>query len=117
MKRTFGLAALCAALLAGVGAAAQKVQDDKRPARQRDAATLFAKSCASCHGKDGRAQTFKAKFNRARDLTDASWQREAGDERIANSIANGRGKMPEFGKKLSQPEVDSLVAYVRGLKK
>ena len=118
MKRTIRLAALCAALLAGLGAAAaQKDGNDKQPARTRDAATLFAKNCASCHGKDGRAQTFKAKFNHARDRSDAAWQREAGDERVANSITNGRGKMPKFGKKLSPPEIDSLVAYVRGLKK
>jgi len=30
---------------------------------------------------------------------------------------NGKGKMPAYGKKFSEPEIDSLVAYVRGLKK
>jgi cbb3-type cytochrome c oxidase subunit III len=118
MKQTIKHAALCAALLAGLGAAAaQKDHSDKQPARSRDAATLFAKNCASCHGQDGRARTLKAKFNHARDLTDAAWQREAGDERITNSISNGRGKMPKFGKKLSPSEIDSLAKYVRGLKK
>jgi mono/diheme cytochrome c family protein len=28
----------------------------------RSAAELYAKHCASCHGKDGRAKTFKAKL-------------------------------------------------------
>ncbi|HYY58772.1 MAG TPA: c-type cytochrome, partial [Pyrinomonadaceae bacterium] len=64
---------------------------------ERDAPTLFAKSCSTCHGKDGRAKTFKAKFNKARNLTDAEWQASVSDERIFNSITNGRGKkMPAF---------------------
>lgn len=80
------------------------------------AAELYAKRCASCHGKDGRAKTFKAKFNHARNLTDAAWHDSVSDERIFNSIMNGRGKMPSFSKKLSQQEIESLVAYVRSLK-
>lgn len=84
---------------------------------ERSAASLFAGSCASCHGKDGRSKTFKAKFNHARDLTDPQWQASVSDERIVNSITNGRGKMPRFGKKMSEAEIDSLLSFVRGLKK
>ena len=87
------------------------------PQEKREAAALFKDKCASCHGKDGRAKTFKAKFNGARDLTDARWHDEVTDERVFNSITNGRGKMPAFGKKLTDAEVESLVAFVRGLKK
>ncbi|HEU4594577.1 MAG TPA: c-type cytochrome [Pyrinomonadaceae bacterium] len=82
-----------------------------------DAAALFAKHCAKCHGKDGRAKTLKAKFNKARDLTDARWQKHASDERIFNSITQGGGKMPAFKKKLSSAQIERLVVYVRGLKK
>ena len=85
--------------------------------RPAGAAELYLKKCASCHGKDGRAKTFKAKFNSARNLTDPQWQAEVSDERIFNSITNGRGKMPSFGKKLSEAEINSLVVYVRRLKK
>ena len=80
------------------------------------AAELFAKNCVTCHGRDGRAKTFKAKFNHARNLTDPEWQGRVSDERIFNSIMNGKSKMPAFGKKLSEQEIDSLVAYVRALK-
>lgn len=84
----------------------------------REARAIFEGKCATCHGKDGRAKTLKAKFNKARDLTDAAWQAEVSDERIYNSIANGRGKkMPAFAKKLSPVELEELVAHVRGLKK
>ena len=83
---------------------------------QRSAATLYAKQCASCHGKDGRAKTFKAKFNQARNLTEPGWQEAVSDERIFNSIANGRGKkMPGFTKKLSEAEINSLVLLVRSM--
>jgi mono/diheme cytochrome c family protein len=83
----------------------------------RSAAELYTKHCASCHGKDGQAKTVKAKFNHARDLTDPAWQEKANDERLFNTIMNGKRKMPGFGKKLSEQEIDSLVSYVRSLKR
>jgi cytochrome c oxidase cbb3-type subunit III len=84
---------------------------------QRSAATLYSKHCASCHGKDGRSKTFKAKFNHARNLTEQGWQDAVSDERIFNSIANGRGgKMPAFSKKMNEAEIDSLVLLVRRLR-
>ena len=82
-----------------------------------DERAVFAKNCATCHGKDGRAKTFKGKFKHARDLTDAEWQGRVSDERIFNSINNGKGKMPGFSKKLSESQIDALVGYVRQLKK
>jgi len=81
------------------------------------AAELYARNCASCHGKDGRAKTLKGKLKHARDFTDPAWQGRVGDERLFNSIMNGKGKMPSYSKKLSEQEIDSLVAYVRAFKK
>src|SRR6266446_850679 len=82
-----------------------------------DVGSLYNKKCAECHGKDGRSKSFKGKLTHARDLTDAEWQQRVSDERIYNSIANGKGKMPPFGKKLSEAEINSLAKYVRDLKK
>jgi mono/diheme cytochrome c family protein len=82
-----------------------------------DAAQPYAKQCASCHGKDGRAKTIKGKLKHARNLADAEWQEKVSDERIFNSIMNGKEKMPAFGKKLSQEQIEALVAYVRAFKK
>ncbi len=89
---------------------------EKSLPNNQDAKALFAKDCATCHGKDGQAKTFKAKFNHARNLTDATWQADVTDEHLFNSISNGRGKMPAFGKKLSEAEINALVTYVRSLK-
>jgi len=73
----------------------------------------------SCHGNDGKAQTSKGKFSHARNLTDAQWQTDVSDERIFNSIMNGRnvrGNMPAFSDKLKENDVNALVNYVRSFK-
>jgi mono/diheme cytochrome c family protein len=81
------------------------------------ASALFARHCAKCHGKDGRAKGTRARAKRTRNLTDPQWQDRVTDERIFNTINNGKKRMPGFGKKLSESEVDSLVQYVRGLQR
>ena len=86
---------------------------------QRSAPRTYRRYCVSCHGNDGRGKTSKGRFSHARDLTDAQWQADVSDERIFNSIMNGRnvrGNMPSFSNKLKDQEVDSLVTFVRGLK-
>src|SRR5215213_7787422 len=73
----------------------------------RPAAQVYRRYCVSCHGSDGRAKTSKGKFSHARDIADAQWQDEVSDERIFNSIMNGRnvrGNMPGFSNKINQQE-------------
>lgn len=91
----------------------------QRNNRPRTAAELYARHCVSCHGTDGRAKTSKGKFSHARDLTDGKWHDDVTDERIFNSIMNGRnvrGNMPAFSDKLNEKEVESLVSFVRKFK-
>ena len=110
--------ALVLTLMAGsVGSGTVSVDPQKDATGSSSAAAIYGKRCASCHGKDGRAKTFKGKLRSARNLADPQWQADVSDERIFNSITNGRGKMPGFGKKLSEADINSLVSYVRGLKK
>ncbi|HJU55842.1 MAG TPA: cytochrome c [Pyrinomonadaceae bacterium] len=82
-----------------------------------DAPALFKDNCAKCHGKEGRAKGFKAKLAGVRNLTDAKWHESVTDERIFNSIANGRNRMPAFGKKFTDAQIAALVAFVRSLRK
>jgi mono/diheme cytochrome c family protein len=82
-----------------------------------DARALYDKKCAECHGKDGQSHTFRGKHTHSRDLSDPQWQNQVTDERIYNSISNGKNKMPAFSKKLSEEEMNSLVTFVRNLKK
>ena len=85
----------------------------------RPASQLYRRHCVSCHGNDGKARTSKGRFSHARDFTDAQWQTDVSDERIFNSIMNGRnvrGNMPAFSDKLNEKEVNSLVTFVRAFK-
>jgi mono/diheme cytochrome c family protein len=85
----------------------------------RPASQLYRRYCVSCHGNDGKSKTSKGRFSHARDLTDAEWQSDVSDERIFNSIMNGRnvrGNMPAFSNKLNEKEAESLVTFVRSLK-
>jgi mono/diheme cytochrome c family protein len=120
MKRVAQLTA-CAAALALVVAVAAIARGAQAHGKQTttpiNPAVTYAKNCATCHGKDGRSKTFKGKHKGTRDLTDAQWQADVTDERVFNSISNGKGKMPAFRKKLTTEQIESLVAYVRGLKK
>jgi mono/diheme cytochrome c family protein len=115
MMRTYSVAFLIASmLLVCVSAAANQGNDKSSGAQQ-----LYARHCASCHGADGRARTSKGRFGHARDLTDAKWHDDVTDERIFNSIMNGRsvrGNMPAFSDKLSEKDADELVRYVRKFK-
>lgn len=120
MKRTLQLAAVTVALAffaVAVASASGGAQRGGQTPTAINPAVTFSKNCATCHGKDGRANTFKSKHHvHARNLTDPKWQADASDERIFNVISNGKGKMPSFKRKLTTEQITSLVAYVRGLK-
>ena len=119
MMRSFSIAFLIASillvsLLVTLPVAARQPARNPRPAPQ-----LYRRYCVSCHGSDGRSTTSKGKYSHARDLTDAQWHDDVTDERLFNSIMNGRnvrGNMPSFSKKLNEREVDSLVNFVRKFK-
>lgn len=82
----------------------------------------FNKTCAKCHGEDGKGQTKVGQKLGCRDYTDAKVQADLKDEAATKAIKEGL-KSPE-DKTLMKPfdtlsddEVKALVAYVRGLKK
>ncbi len=112
LMRMYALALAVVVSLAGF--VRESRGDNLRPATQ-----TYRRYCVSCHGSDGKAKTSKGKYSHARDLTDAQWHATVSDERIFNSIMNGRnqrGNMPAFADKLNEKEVNSLVSFVRRLK-
>lgn len=121
MNKNLRYFALAGAVLISAGLWLHPISTPSSAARESrvvpDASGLYNKQCAECHGKDGRGRTFRGKHTHARDLTDAQWQDQVTDERFYNSISKGKGKMPAFSKKLSDAEIDSLVTFVRNLKK
>src|SRR5262249_59015707 len=80
----------------------------KPPELRADAAQglhLFLMNCAHCHGEDARG-------DEGPDLHDL----HRSDARIHEVISAGiRGEMPSFGKKLGDPDVRQLIAYLRTL--
>ncbi len=78
-------------------------------ARAEDAAALFQKKCAMCHGKDGKGTPSGQKMG-AKDLTAV----KASEADLEKVIANGKGKMTAFKGKLSDDEIKSVAKYVKG---
>jgi mono/diheme cytochrome c family protein len=69
---------------------------------------LFLTSCAHCHGKNGDGDG----PDEGEDLHGLG----KSDARIASVVKNGiKGKMPKFGSKLSEADVQALIAYVQSL--
>jgi mono/diheme cytochrome c family protein len=108
------VATLCLFAIAGI---ALRILSANVSASAGDAGTTYNAKCAKCHGSDGRGKTFRGKHTHARDLTDGGWQNDVTDERLFNSISNGRGKMPAFKKSLNENQIDELVSYVRRLRR
>jgi mono/diheme cytochrome c family protein len=86
-----------------------------------DAAEIYGKKCATCHGKDGKAQTTMGKKLGVKDLTDAKVQADSKDDKWAKSISEGvkddKGKVVMAASKGVTPEeVKALVKICRDFK-
>jgi mono/diheme cytochrome c family protein len=86
-----------------------------------DAAALYGKSCASCHGKDGKGDTKMGKKSGARDYTTAEgqkWSDAEGVKAVLEGVKDGdKSKMKGFADKVTEAEAKELVAYIRAFKK
>lgn len=74
---------------------------------------LYNKKCSMCHGKDGVA---KKMAEGSADLNDAEWQKATSVDAIAGTIAEGKGKMPEYRDKLTADEIKAIAEYILTLK-
>lgn len=108
------LGTVCLLAVAGI---ALRFAPTNVAASAADAGATFNVKCVKCHGRDGRGKTTQGRRTHARDMTDANWQNDVTDERLFNSISNGRGKMPAFKKSLKENQIDELVSYVRRLRR
>lgn len=71
----------------------------------------WKENCAKCHGTVGAGDGPQGPMTHARDLTSPEWQAAVTDAGIAQSIRDGRGRMPGF--KLPDATLTSLVRLVR----
>lgn len=90
-----------------------------------DAAANWKKHCAKCHAADGTGKTKMGEKLGLKDYTDAKVQEKFTDEEIFKATKDGvpgekegdKPKMNGYGDKLSDAEIQALVAYIRAMKK
>ena len=78
-----------------------------------DGSRVFAHSCASCHGADGKGVAGRNTPN----FTDSRFQASLTDEQIFDAVMNGKPgtEMPAWRDKLSEQDIKAVASYVRSL--
>jgi mono/diheme cytochrome c family protein len=95
-------------------ARAARVADPAPPTAEQ---LYRANACVNCHDKDGRGGSGRKITPEIPDFTDGKWQKDHGDDELARSILEGKGKfMTPRKDKLSKEEAKQLVALVRAFK-
>lgn len=109
-----GASGAASGVASGSGAAAPQKGRAAQVARGR---AVYEDRCTRCHGADGQGRTRMAETVEPPDLSDPAWQRGRSDARMRASVANGRGQMPGFKKRLSRQDIAASIAYVRTLRR
>ena len=111
MKRTslHGLALLVVSLCCGACSKAPKEKENV------EGATLFANSCARCHGAAGAGGLPATDGGPApRNFRDHAFQAARSDAELRLAIVNGKGTaMPAFGALFTDGQLDALVRQIR----
>ena len=74
----------------------------------------FDAKCASCHGKEGKADTTMAKNMKIKAFESKEVQ-EQSKEALYKAIEDGKGKMPAYKGKLNKDQINDLVDYIKSL--
>jgi cytochrome c553 len=86
-----------------------------------DVKETWEKSCAKCHGPDGKGDTKMGKKLDIKDLTDSKYQATLKDDdmfkAIKEGIKDGEKLRMKAAEGLNDAEMKDLVSYVRALKK
>jgi cytochrome c6 len=80
---------------------------------------VYKQRCLVCHGKSGAADTPMAKrFNPApASFADSQYMKNRTDEELTKIIVKGKRPMPAYGRKLSDDQIQNVLAYIRTLAK
>ncbi len=78
--------------------------------------------CAKCHGADGKAKTKAGIKLKLKDYTTAEFQESITDKELFDATKEGvkegeKVKMKPFADKLSDEDIEALVAYIRAMGK
>ena len=92
---------------------------------QRLGRDVYQRYCQVCHGETGGGDGFNA-FNldpHPRDFSDPDFQKKKSDADLADAVRRGgagvglTSLMPPWGRTLSSRQIDSVVLYLRTLRK
>jgi cytochrome c6 len=83
---------------------------------QNSGSDLYKAKCLMCHGADGLGATPAGKAMKAVSFKDSANVKATDAELIAD-VKNGKNKMPPNVGKLTDPQIKSVVAYIRTLQK
>jgi mono/diheme cytochrome c family protein len=83
---------------------------------QDKGSTLFQSSCLMCHGADGKGNTPTGQALKVANLQSPEVVKMS-DAELAAVISKGKNSMPAFGSRLTPPQIEALVSYIRTLQK
>jgi len=83
---------------------------------QDSGAATYKSKCAMCHGADGLGATPAGKAMKAIPFNSPDLVK-ASDADLIAATKNGKGKMPAYAGKLTDPQITEVVAYIRTLQK
>ena len=78
--------------------------------------TVFTQKCAMCHGADASGNTPMGKNLKIKDLRSPEVQKQSHSD-LEGIVRNGKNKMPAFKGKLTDPQIDNVLAYIEQLGK
>ena len=76
---------------------------------------IYMGKCVKCHGEGGKGDGPKAEDleKKPADYTDKAKMAKITDADIKNTVKEGKRPMPAFGNKLTDEQIDDVIAYVR----
>lgn len=99
----FKYSAACLTVAALVGCGAGAGGGETQTASESDPMPVYKRNCMSCHGGGLQGSSGPNLQQIGSSLT---------KEQLAETIRDGRGRMPSFGKRLSAEEIDKLAAWL-----
>jgi mono/diheme cytochrome c family protein len=83
---------------------------------QDSGADTYKAKCAMCHAADGSGSTPAGKSMKAVPFSSPDLIK-ASDADLIAATKNGKGKMPAYSAKLTDPQIKDVIAYIRTLQK
>jgi mono/diheme cytochrome c family protein len=76
---------------------------------------IYGDKCIKCHGEKGKGDGPKAVDleKKPADYTDKAKMAKFTDEDLTKAVKEGKKPMPAFGKKLTDEQIDNVIAYIR----